>query len=118
MRHYSRVTNGMTAPPAVAVQFNESSTACYHKPMPDTRTSLPSPIPLPEQFFQQDARQLAVALLGKVIRRRLNGQWLAARIIETEAYLLEERGSQGRPTINQRTPTAVSRNADGVIGMG
>ncbi|WVM94031.1 DNA-3-methyladenine glycosylase [Halopseudomonas pachastrellae] len=30
---------------------------------------------------------------GKVIRRRLNGQWLAARIIETEAYLLEERGS-------------------------
>ena len=93
MRHYSRVTNGLTAPPAVAVQFNVSSTACYHKPMPDTPTSLPSPTPLPEQFFQQDARQLAVALLGKVIRRRLNGQWLAARIIETEAYLLEERGS-------------------------
>lgn len=26
--------------------------------------------------------------------------------------------SPGRPTINQRTPTAVSRNADGVIGKG
>ena len=93
MRHYSRVTNGLTAPPAVAVQFNVSSTACYHEPMSDTRTRIPSPTPLPEHFFQQDARQLAVALLGKVIRRRLNGQWLAARIIETEAYLLEERGS-------------------------
>ena len=93
MRHYSRVTNGLTAPPAGAVQFNVSSTACYHEPMSDTRTRIPSPTPLPEHFFQQDARQLAVALLGKVIRRRLNGQWLAARIIETEAYLLEERGS-------------------------
>ena len=93
MRHYSRVTNGLTAPPAVAVQFNVSSTACYHEPMSDTHTRIPSPTPLPEHFFQQDARQLAVALLGKVIRRRLNGQWLAARIIETEAYLLEERGS-------------------------
>lgn len=61
--------------------------------MPDTCTSPPSPTPLPERFFQRDARELAVALLGKVIRRRLDGQWLAARIIETEAYLLEERGS-------------------------
>lgn len=61
--------------------------------MPDTRTSTASPTPLPERFFQRDARELAVALLGKVIRRRLGDQWLAARIIETEAYLLEERGS-------------------------
>ena len=61
--------------------------------MPDTRTNRPSPTPLPERFFQRDARELAVALLGKVIRRRLGDQWLAARIIETEAYLLEERGS-------------------------
>jgi len=48
---------------------------------------------LPASFFQQDARTLAVALLGKVIRRRLDGLWLSARIIETEAYLLEEKGS-------------------------
>ncbi|MEL0167775.1 MAG: DNA-3-methyladenine glycosylase [Pseudomonadaceae bacterium] len=59
--------------------------------MPDTCT--PAPTPLPEHFFQRDARELAVALLGKVIRRQVDGQWLAARIIETEAYLLEERGS-------------------------
>lgn len=61
--------------------------------MPDIATNRPSPTPLPERFFQRDARELAVALLGKVIRRRVDGQWLAARIIETEAYLLEERGS-------------------------
>ncbi|MEH6492300.1 MAG: DNA-3-methyladenine glycosylase [Halopseudomonas sp.] len=48
---------------------------------------------LPASFFQQDARTLAIALLGKVIRRRLDGLWLSARIIETEAYLLEEKGS-------------------------
>lgn len=54
----------------------------------------PSPdCPLPAAFFQQDARTLAVELLGKVIRRRLDGLWLSARIIETEAYLLEEKGS-------------------------
>lgn len=61
--------------------------------MPDTCTRTSSPTPLPERFFQRDARELAVALLGKVIRRRIGNQWLAARIIETEAYLKEERGS-------------------------
>lgn len=49
--------------------------------------------PLPDSFFQRDARELACALLGKVIRRRYQGRWLSARIIETEAYLLEEKGS-------------------------
>lgn len=49
--------------------------------------------PLPASFFQQDARTLAVDLLGKVIRRYLDGLWLSARIIETEAYMLDEKGS-------------------------
>jgi len=61
--------------------------------MPNVDTSPTPDRLLPADFFQQDARTLAVNLLGKVIRRRLNGLWLSARIIETEAYLLEEKGS-------------------------
>ncbi|TNF38202.1 MAG: DNA-3-methyladenine glycosylase [Gammaproteobacteria bacterium] len=49
--------------------------------------------PLPQEFFDRDACTVARALLGKIIRRRYRRQWLAARIIETEAYYLEDRGS-------------------------
>uniref|UniRef100_UPI003AF28014 DNA-3-methyladenine glycosylase n=1 Tax=Escherichia coli TaxID=562 RepID=UPI003AF28014 len=45
---------------------------------------------LPDAFFARDARQLARELLGKVVRHRVDGLWLSARIIETEAYYLEE----------------------------
>jgi DNA-3-methyladenine glycosylase len=48
---------------------------------------------LPDAFFDRDAAQLARELLGKVIRHRVGGLWLSARIIETEAYYLEEKGS-------------------------
>lgn len=48
---------------------------------------------LPDGFFDRDAQALARALLGKVIRHRQQGHWLAARIIETEAYYLAEKGS-------------------------
>ena len=48
---------------------------------------------LPDAFFDRDARQLARELLGKVVRHRVDGLWLSARIIETEAYYLEEKGS-------------------------
>ncbi len=44
-------------------------------------------------FFDRDACQVARALIGKVIRHRVQGRWLAARIIETEAYYRRERGS-------------------------
>jgi DNA-3-methyladenine glycosylase len=44
-------------------------------------------------FFQQDAQSLAQALLGKVIWVRQHQQWLAAQIIETEAYYQAERAS-------------------------
>jgi DNA-3-methyladenine glycosylase len=44
-------------------------------------------------FFARNARTLARALVGKVIRRRFEGLWLSARIIETEAYFLSEKGS-------------------------
>ena len=45
------------------------------------------------EFFHRDAQVVAKALLGKVIRHKINGKWLAARIIETEAYYLNEKGS-------------------------
>ncbi len=48
-------------------------------------------------FFQQDPQALAIALLGKVLRRKVQWQgetvWLSARIVETEAYYLNERAS-------------------------
>lgn len=54
----------------------------------------PAPGPaLPDSFFDRDAGQVARELLGKVIRRHLDGLWLSARIIETEAYYLDEKGS-------------------------
>ncbi|MFT0213268.1 DNA-3-methyladenine glycosylase [Pseudomonas sp. F1_0610] len=58
-------------------------------------TSLPwqTATPLATDFFNQDALTLAKALLGKVIRHRFNGHWLSVRIIETEAYLLSDKGS-------------------------
>ncbi len=44
-------------------------------------------------FFDQDAQALAIALLGKVIRVKSHGLWLAAQIIETEAYYIDEKSS-------------------------
>lgn len=48
---------------------------------------------LDQAFFDRDSPALARALIGKVLRRRWKGQWLSARIIETEAYRLDDRGS-------------------------
>lgn len=61
----------------------------------DPNLSLPWPRgrALPASFFDRDARLLARELLGKVIRHRHGEQWLSARIIETEAYYLSEKGS-------------------------
>lgn len=48
---------------------------------------------LPDSFFDRDAQLLARELLGKVIRHRVGDIWLSARIIETEAYYVAEKGS-------------------------
>ncbi len=48
---------------------------------------------LTHDFFDDDACTVAQNLLGKIIRRKYRQHWLAARIIETEAYYLEEKGS-------------------------
>jgi len=44
-------------------------------------------------FFARDPCEVARDLLGKVIRHKYQGKWLAAQIIETEAYYLEDKGS-------------------------
>ncbi|MCC5830744.1 MAG: DNA-3-methyladenine glycosylase [Phycisphaeraceae bacterium] len=51
--------------------------------------ALPQGTPaLPERpFFERDARQVAIELLGMELHRRINGAHLAVRIVETEAYL-------------------------------
>ncbi|UTW06560.1 DNA-3-methyladenine glycosylase [Pseudomonas benzenivorans] len=64
--------------------------------MPDNAAlSLPWPDaqPLRDAFFDRDAQTLARELLGKVIRHRVDGLWLSAQIIETEAYYCAEKGS-------------------------
>ncbi|MCI8808876.1 MAG: DNA-3-methyladenine glycosylase [Oscillibacter sp.] len=42
---------------------------------------------LSREFYNQDTLEAARQLLGKVLVRRLNGQFLAGRIVETEAYI-------------------------------
>jgi DNA-3-methyladenine glycosylase len=43
--------------------------------------------PLKAEFFNRDPRQVARALLGKLLIRKTRGGILAGRIVETEAYL-------------------------------
>jgi DNA-3-methyladenine glycosylase len=53
----------------------------------------PMHLALPDSFFHRDAQVLARDLLGKVVRHKVGEFWLAARIIETEAYYQAEKGS-------------------------
>ena len=48
---------------------------------------------LEAKFFNRDTCLVARQLLGKVICRKYQGIWLKARVIETEAYYTEEKGS-------------------------
>ena len=48
---------------------------------------------LEAKFFNRDTCLVARELLGKIICRKFQGIWLKARIIETEAYYTEEKGS-------------------------
>jgi DNA-3-methyladenine glycosylase len=44
-------------------------------------------------FFDRAPLAVARDLLGKVLRRRLESDWLAAQIVEVEAYYRREKGS-------------------------
>ena len=55
---------------------------------PDQRVN-----PVPNSFFKRDPQEVAPDLLGLVLRHHVDERWLESRIIETEAYLLEEKGS-------------------------
>jgi len=48
---------------------------------------------LDDAFFDRDAQLVAQELLGTVIRHCVDGLWLSARIIETEAYYIDEKAS-------------------------
>lgn len=66
---------------------------------------------MPDAFFNhRDARQLARELLGKVVRHRVDGLWLSARIIETEAYYLEA-GELRLARLHPQAPRPVRRMA-------
>jgi len=44
-------------------------------------------------FFDVDASLAAKKMLGKIVCHKFGGVWLKARIIETESYYLDEKGS-------------------------
>ncbi|NRA46859.1 MAG: DNA-3-methyladenine glycosylase [Oligoflexales bacterium] len=48
---------------------------------------------LDQLFFDRDCKELAKALIGKVLRRKFQGIWLSAIIVETEAYYLDDKAS-------------------------
>jgi DNA-3-methyladenine glycosylase len=48
---------------------------------------------LTPDFFDRDALIVARELIGKVLYSRYESQWLSVQIIETEAYLLNEKAS-------------------------
>jgi DNA-3-methyladenine glycosylase len=48
---------------------------------------------LDASFFDREPCVVARELLGKVLRRRQGDVWLAAAVVEAEAYYLRERGS-------------------------
>ena len=46
--------------------------------------------PLPRDFFHPSADEVAPALLGHWLMRRVDGVWMGGEIVETEAYLMDD----------------------------
>jgi DNA-3-methyladenine glycosylase len=46
--------------------------------------------PLPQSFYHRDTKIVAQELLGKLLVRRIDGQTLVGKIVETEAYIGED----------------------------
>jgi len=57
---------------------------------------------LSADFFARDACTVAKQLLGKVISVKYGNIWLQAKIIETEAYYLHEKGSHASLGFTQK----------------
>jgi len=55
--------------------------------LPTSTQHLSDATPLPRGFYQHNPEQVAKSLLGKLLVRSLEGEELAGRIIEVEAYL-------------------------------
>ena len=55
--------------------------------MPDTKNQWDRLEPLPREFYERGAGQVARDLLGRLMIRSLGHQSLVGRIVETEAYL-------------------------------
>ena len=46
--------------------------------------------PLPRDFTRPSAEDVAPALLGHLLMRRVDGVWMGGEIVETEAYLVDD----------------------------
>jgi|TARA_B100000315_G_scaffold135178_1_gene124528 DNA-3-methyladenine glycosylase len=63
---------------------------------------------LSKLFFEQSPHDLAISLLGKILRHRYTepaskcSYWLSAQIIETEAYYRKEKGSHSSLGFTQK----------------
>lgn len=73
---------------------------------------LPDATVLPRSFYARPPQEVAQALLGKYLIRRLNEQWLVGRIVEVEAYLHENDAASHR----QRGHTASTKSLFGEAG--
>ncbi len=58
-----------------------------HTPKIRPQSPLKRARPLLRRFFDRDPREVARELLGKLLIRNDNGQLLAGRVVETEAYM-------------------------------
>ncbi|TWU57239.1 DNA-3-methyladenine glycosylase [Rubripirellula reticaptiva] len=54
-----------------------------------TEPELDNPKQLVASYFAEDTESVARNLLGALLLRRINEQWIGGRIVETEAYLHE-----------------------------
>jgi DNA-3-methyladenine glycosylase len=66
---------------------------------------------LPRPFYDRPVHDVARDLLGKVLVRHLGDEWLAGRIVETEAYARDDPASH-----SFRGPTARNRSMFGPPG--
>jgi DNA-3-methyladenine glycosylase len=60
-----------------------------HSNLEKAESGAPSPNPLHRAFFARNPRRVARELLGKVLVRKDENQFLVARVVEIEAYLGE-----------------------------